>query len=167
MEYFQDFVVSDILSLESFYISCTGNDSTSPTTPVSSTSSTSDMGLTSVTPTKDVTISESGKICCHCVIKILLILLQFSFQCLYLIIVCCRNVKQTHGFKTKQEEKCQTQKKQPTSKTWSVWWNIGPWTYQLSYWYKRYPLALIVICKNYGDKILQIQKIVVSKWMIY
>ena len=71
-----------------------------------------------------------------------------SFQWLYLIIVCYRNVKQTHGLKTRKEEKCQTQKKQPTSKTWSVWWNIGPWTYQLSYRCKRYPLPLIVIFKK-------------------
>ena len=133
-----------------FYILCTENNTMSTTTPASNTSSTSDMGLTPATPTNDVTISKSSKICCHFYIMIFLILMLilFSFQCLYLIIVCCRNVKQTHGFKTQKEEKCQTQKKQPTSKTWSVWWNIGPWTYQLSYWYKRYPLALIVICKK-------------------
>ena len=82
-----------------------------------------------------------------------------SFQCVYPIIVCCRHVKtKKDGFQTKKEGKCQTQKKQPTSKTWSVWWNIGPWTYQLSYRCKRYPLPLIVIFKKIWWKYLKYKK---------
>ena len=56
-----------------FYISCTENNTMSTTTPASNTSSTSDMGLTPATPTNDVTISKSSKICCHFDIMIFLI----------------------------------------------------------------------------------------------